>query len=416
MVFFMVDQFRKEAELLYKQLPYENNELYKRYQMKFDLPEYTEEEFKEGEEWKSYLKRLEEELGLKFDVVVHNGIALHKLSEVSPNIRKMEADGKSELEKIMKRLHNEPDKFVAYTCSKSRLVIDIREDGNRTYNILFINTSKSLPVVFNITASGGAKLTVNELFVAEGKEPIVSGCVQNIDVGDASYAELNMLHLEGKESDVFTVLEGNVGAEGKMATNLINAGGNRIRYRSSIDANGNGGKVQTNNIIIGFDAQRIDIAEKTKNINEGTESLSDTRAIMMGNSAAVIKGFSKIEKGARRSVSRINERGVVNGNDAYIYLIPDMSIDESDVVATHAGAAAPIDKDEVFYMQSRGIDEDTARFLIMAGFLSGSIGRISSDWIKSLSYSAITERIRGKGFGIPKAVNISDLWINGARR
>ena len=403
----MRDEFRKEAALLYKQMPYESNELYKKYQLLFELPD-REVKRPDSESWKQKVKELADRLNLKFDIVVHNGIVVHSLSKNALRQLDIEAmDDKSITEVLRSR-----DKFAAYAYAKSEVAIELDSDADCVVDILFLNTSESLPVLFNIRARDGARVTVNELFFADADKDTVCGCMHDITAASGSEIELTMLHLEDKDSDVFTIINGRAEERSSIRTNLISMGGRKVRHRSKIVAAGKESRIFTNDVVLGFDSQKVDIETDTTSKNVHTESISNTRAIMLGSAAGIIKSFAKIEKGSKGSVSKINEHGIVDGEDSYIYLIPDMSIDESDVVATHAGAAAPIDKEKIFYMQSRGVDERLAKLLVMTGFLSESLGRISSEWVKRITYSSIVDKVKGGGFGVPEKIDISDAWIS----
>ncbi len=412
----MREEFRREAATLYKQMPYENNELYKKYQLRFELPDCNGTGRSDPEVWKRKVRELWDKLNLKFDVVVHNGTDAYVLSENS--IRQLDMNTIDD-RKLRDSLHNS-DKFAAYTYAKSEVAIELDRVKDGVVNILFLNTSDSLPVMFNIRARDGAHVVVNELFLGETERDrdkdknVVCGCMHDVIAEGGSEVELTMLHIEDRNIDVFTIVNGKTEERSVIRTNLINLGGNKTRHRNRIQAVGKDSKIFTNDIVLGFDSQRVDIETDTTSMNVRTESTSNTRAIMLGSAAGIIKSFAKIEKGSKNSVSRINEHGIVDGEDAYIYLIPDMSIDESDVIATHSGASAPIDREKIFYMQSRGVDEKLAKLLVMTGFLSESLGRIRSEWVKRLSYSAIIEKVnRGGGFGLPERADISDVWIPG---
>ena len=60
---------------------------------------------------------------------------------------------------------------------------------------------------------------------------------------------------------------------------------------------------------------------------------------------------------------------LININDGISYIYPDMFIGTKNVIANHAASITNINKDYLFYLNSRGIDSDTAIKLIIDGFL-----------------------------------------------
>lgn len=60
---------------------------------------------------------------------------------------------------------------------------------------------------------------------------------------------------------------------------------------------------------------------------------------------------------------------IVTFNDNLCKIEPVLLIDENDVVANHAALIGKFDEDELFYLNSRGIDYDSAITLLVKGFL-----------------------------------------------
>ena len=60
---------------------------------------------------------------------------------------------------------------------------------------------------------------------------------------------------------------------------------------------------------------------------------------------------------------------VLNINDGKSNILPNMYINTKNVVANHAASITDIDKNYLFYMNSKGIDNDKAKELIVNGFL-----------------------------------------------
>ena len=55
---------------------------------------------------------------------------------------------------------------------------------------------------------------------------------------------------------------------------------------------------------------------------------------------------------------------------------PILLIDENDVTAGHAASIGQVDPEDMCYLMSRGLDQDTAERLVVRGFLGAVIGEI----------------------------------------
>lgn len=60
---------------------------------------------------------------------------------------------------------------------------------------------------------------------------------------------------------------------------------------------------------------------------------------------------------------------VINMNEGYTYIYPNMFIDTKNVVANHAASITNISKDYLFYLNSKGIKDEEAINMIINGFL-----------------------------------------------
>ena len=60
---------------------------------------------------------------------------------------------------------------------------------------------------------------------------------------------------------------------------------------------------------------------------------------------------------------------VINMNEGYTYIYPNMFIDTKNVVANHAASITSISKEYLFYLNSKGIKDEEAINMIIDGFL-----------------------------------------------
>jgi Fe-S cluster assembly protein SufD len=56
--------------------------------------------------------------------------------------------------------------------------------------------------------------------------------------------------------------------------------------------------------------------------------------------------------------------------------VPDLEIENNDVRCSHASTVGPIDLDQRFYLESRGVPPEVAERLILSGFFEEVIARL----------------------------------------
>ena len=60
---------------------------------------------------------------------------------------------------------------------------------------------------------------------------------------------------------------------------------------------------------------------------------------------------------------------------------------------THAAAVAQIDPEQLFYLHSRGLDDDVAKRLVIEGFLSELVGRLGEGPVRESVGAALERRL-----------------------
>ena len=403
-------EFLREAQNNAITLPYEKMELYKRYTKNFviEMPPLEDMKSKVDEGGASaafeYLSRV---LGMAPDVILLNGYVMYNSSGIVNEI-----DPASESSFSDSKLYkNDEDKFAAFANGFSKTILRVRADGRSRVNILIYGGITPRPVQVLVNAADESDLTLNEFYFSEGTGAALMGALNEINTGSNSHIELNSIHCEKEGANVFALLKGVSNGSSSITSNNIYAGGSFIRQRSALDARGLGSRIEINDAALGIKGQSFDIFTNLINSNAETHAHSAMKAVLMGGSMAYMKSLAKIRHGAKKSRSVIMERGLLYDKTSHIDLIPDMSIDESEVKAMHSSSSAPISKDDLFYCSTRGITEENAKFSIAMGFVLETVAKIKDVNVKVFAANLIKERLAGANFNLPKDMNSKDVWM-----
>ena len=77
--------------------------------------------------------------------------------------------------------------------------------------------------------------------------------------------------------------------------------------------------------------------------------------------------------------------------------IPNLEIEANDVQCSHASAVGPIDEDQLYYLESRGIPPDEAERLIVLGFFDDVFARLPVPSLTSALRRTVIEKIERRG-------------------
>ena len=113
-----------------------------------------------------------------------------------------------------------------------------------------------------------------------------------------------------------------------------------------------------------------------------TEGYIENYGVANNNSTLVFEGIGKIAKDMKRSKARQSNRGIVLAPNSRLDANPLLLIDEFDVEASHGAAIGKIDEEQLYYLMSRGLTLKNAERLIISGFLSPVLEKLTSDNLK----------------------------------
>ena len=107
----------------------------------------------------------------------------------------------------------------------------------------------------------------------------------------------------------------------------------------------------------------------------------------------VYAGLIRIEKGAARSDAYQANRNLVLSDKAKATSIPMLEIDNNDVRCTHGATVGPVDPNHLFYLQSRGISERTAKRMLIQGFFGQVLDRIPFEQARTMIENELESRL-----------------------
>jgi Fe-S cluster assembly protein SufD len=108
---------------------------------------------------------------------------------------------------------------------------------------------------------------------------------------------------------------------------------------------------------------------------------------------SIYTGLVHMVKGARKSDASQTNRNLVLGPDAHAFSVPNLDIEENDVRCSHASAVGPIDPNQVFYLESRGVHPEVAERLILLGFFDDLLSRVTEPASAGLVRAAVAESL-----------------------
>ena len=107
-------------------------------------------------------------------------------------------------------------------------------------------------------------------------------------------------------------------------------------------------------------------------------------------------GLIYVAEGASKTEAYQSNRNLVGSETAKMHSKPQLEIYNDDVKCSHGTAIGQLDKNQLFYMMTRGISEDQARLMLKQAFMSDVIDGISLPPLRDRLKLMVERRFAGE--------------------
>jgi Fe-S cluster assembly scaffold protein SufB len=168
-----------------------------------------------------------------------------------------------------------------------------------------------------------------------------------------------------------------IGEGASLRWALAQLGSKLVRSRVDNRLEGDRSSVEQVEIVFGSEDQFFDLTSYTRHLGRDTTGNLLSKGALLDKSRSYMKGLITIEKSAVGTDSFLGEFGMNLSRAARAVAIPSLEIDQPDCRrAMHSSSVGPIDENQLFYLESRGIAPDEARKFIVLGFLEPVVARV----------------------------------------
>ncbi len=210
---------------------------------------------------------------------------------------------------------------------------------------------------------------------------------------DAHLAYANVQVLAGS-SHQMAVQASRVAANATLRSFTVGLGGRYARVRTDSDLVGQGGRTSLLAAYLGTGHQVHDFRTLQDHHAERTDSELLFKGAVADTARSVYSGLIRIRHGARRADARQSNHNLVLSEGAHADSVPNLDIDENDVRCSHASTVGPVDEEQRYYLESRGVEPEVAERLVVGasfadlarraplrGWPAGWSRRWSSAWV-----------------------------------
>jgi Fe-S cluster assembly protein SufD len=192
---------------------------------------------------------------------------------------------------------------------------------------------------------------------------------------------------------IFSSQRAQVERDGRLDWTALGFGSGRGKVRMETNLAGPGSEARVTGGYAGGPGQHLDYDTTQEHAAPNTNSDLAFRGVLAAGATAVWRGMIRVDPGAQQTDAFQESRNLLLSPDAHADAIPGLEIEADDVRCTHAAAIAQIDRDQLFYLTSRGLDPATAKQVIIEGFLESLVERLAEGPVRDEVSAALERRL-----------------------
>jgi Fe-S cluster assembly protein SufD len=267
-----------------------------------------------------------------------------------------------------------------------------------------------VPLTYEISASG-TRVAPHLLIVAEAgssvtllqntysadaeAQSLICGAVEIIAKQDA---RVRFVELQGwgKSAYNFSTIRAHLDRGAELTAALVGLGGRLTKTRLEVELAGEGSRAELFGVNFGNANQHFAYVTLQDHVAPRTVSDLLFKAALTDAASEVWMGTVRIQKGGAGSEANQTSRNLLLSGEAKAAPIPVLEIEAYDILrCSHGASAGPLDEEQRFYLESRGIPQAEAERLLIDAFFQQVIDLLPGDHIREHAQRALAAKIGG---------------------
>jgi Fe-S cluster assembly protein SufD len=252
----------------------------------------------------------------------------------------------------------------------------------------------------HVEVEENTEIEIVEIFHnAEVSSLVIPGT--RINVGNGS--NVNYQQVQNLNQNVWKLgtLDVSVAQQATFQGAIAAIGGAYARLKTSCSLNGRGASGKISAIYHGDNNQVLDFRTHQRHVARDTYSELLFKGVLDDESNSIYTGLIQVAKEASGTNAFQTNRTLKLCDQAWAESVPNLEIENNDVKCSHASTVSPVDENQRFYLESRGVPTFEAEKLIVHGFLQEVVSSLPVEainiWIAELFNHKLNARMAHSG-------------------
>ncbi|MCT7375072.1 Fe-S cluster assembly protein SufD [Chelativorans salis] len=230
---------------------------------------------------------------------------------------------------------------------------------------------------FAVRAGEGAKATIVERQTGEG-DALVSS-VSHLDVGDGAEILWLIIQEQPEGASHLGQINVRIGKDVKLTMFVMNAGGKLVRQELRLVAEGQGSEFRLRGVNLLSGQTHCEVTMVLDHVGPATVSTETIRNVVTDRAEGAFQGQIRVAREAQKTDAKMACNTLLLSDEGSFSAKPELEIFADDVACGHGATVTEIEADHLFYLMARGIDEKTARGLLVKAFVAEVIEELENE-------------------------------------
>lgn len=244
-----------------------------------------------------------------------------------------------------------------------------------------------------VVAGEGSRFTLIERYLAVHDNRYLTNAITEVFAGANAQVEHYKLQQESPRgyhvgSWLIEQQEGS-----RVTTHNVALGGAIARTDIRVRLEGAHARCGMNGVYVLTGRQHVDNHTKVDHCKPDTTSNEFYKGVLDGRSRAVFHGRVVVHPAAQRSDARQQNKNLLLSENAEVDTKPQLEIYADDVACSHGATVGQFSADALFYLKTRGVDEQTARSLLTFAFADDVIRKFELPELRTYIEHELTSKM-----------------------
>jgi len=230
---------------------------------------------------------------------------------------------------------------------------------------------------FVVNAGEGSKAVIVERQTGTGSALVSS--VSELDLAEGAEILWIIVQDQPVEADHLAQFKARIAANAKLTLFIMNSGAKLARQEVRVRMEGEHSQFHLRGVNLMAGDSHSDITMVLDHLAPDTYSTETIRNIVTGRADGVFQGMIRVAQKAQKTDAKMACNTLLLTDEGSFSTKPELEIFADDVVCGHGATVTEIEKAHLFYLMARGIDEKSARGLLVKAFLAEVIEELEHE-------------------------------------